>query len=98
MSVKHIVNFLCILSICQSILSKKVNSLINNFLRKKRPSWNRKFLFLLAIFLPSLFLSCYFWRFFLSLYSVFIFGGGDFCSCFLFNGLLYCFILYRFKH
>ena len=49
------------------------------------------------IFLPSLFLSCFFWRFFLSLFSVSIFGRGDFCSCFLFNGLLYCFIFSRFK-
>lgn len=34
----------------KTIVFKKVNALINIFLQKKSQLWNRKFLFLLAVF------------------------------------------------
>src|ERR1035437_10996574 len=90
------VNYTAIEFFFKTIVSKKVNSLIYNFLRKKSPSWNRKTLFPLAIFLPSLFRSCYFGRFFILQYLMLFFLGADFCSCLLFSGLLYCSIFNRF--
>jgi hypothetical protein len=85
-SVNQTVNYTTIALFFKTIVSKKVNALINIFLQKKTPSWNRKFLFLLVIFPPRLFWWYYEFRLPDEPRTIFVFFMSAFGGYFFSNG------------